>query len=59
MEPVKELADGESAEQLLLSLRDILDRIDRSGLPADIGAHVDLACCRLAELVGHPPAANI
>ena len=59
MESVEKLADGESAEQLLLSLRDILERIDRSGLPADIGAHVDLACCRLAEVVGHPPPANI
>lgn len=59
MKSAKQLADGESADEILQALRDILDRIDAAGLPADIGAHVDLACCRLEEMVGHRAAANI
>lgn len=59
MKSVKVVADGESAEQILRALRDILDQIDTAGLPADIGAHVDLACCRLEEMVDHTRTVNI
>lgn len=43
---------------ILTSLRDILAQLDAAELPADIGAHIDLALCRLEDLEGVTRAAN-
>jgi hypothetical protein len=38
-------------EGITSRLRDVLGLIDEAGMPADIGAHVDLAICRLEDLI--------
>lgn len=42
--PDHSLAEQRAALRLI---EDALDLLDRSGAPADIGAHLDLARCRL------------
>lgn len=47
-----------STEDSLLCLRDLLrttlEVIDAIGLPADIGAHLDLTLCRVDALITRP-----
>lgn len=45
-----------SANDSVACIRDLLkttlDIIDEMGLPSDIGAHLDLAICRVESLIG-------
>lgn len=51
-------ADDQSVKRILAILRDVLAQLDAAQLPADIGAHVDLALCRLEEFEGVRRPAN-
>jgi hypothetical protein len=37
-------------QQSIKLLREVLDSLDKTAAPSDIGAHVDRALCRLLEL---------
>ena len=48
-------ADREAQTHVLIevtkSLQDALARLDATDAPADIGAHIDLAICRLQDII--------
>ena len=50
--------DQPSIATIIACLRDVLEQVDVAGLPADIGAHIDLALCRLEEMQDLPPSAT-
>jgi hypothetical protein len=52
MEPATSSAEG-NLEQALSYVQSALEILDSSQAPADIGAHLDLAMCRLQEFLGH------
>ena len=55
---IADRVDQPTVTTILAALREVLAQIDSAGLPADIGAHIDLALCRLEDLEGVPRPAN-
>ena len=43
--------EGSAAARVLALLEEALEVLDSSDAPAEIGAHVDLAACRLRDFV--------
>ena len=41
--------EGEKLQKALFCMQSVLQLLDETNAPADIGAHVDMAKCRLTE----------
>lgn len=46
--------EGDAGARVLDTMEAALEMLDVGGYPADIGAHLDLAICRLREHLGFP-----
>lgn len=50
--------EEEKLEKALLCMQTALHLLDDADAPADIGAHLDLAICRLKDIIAEPSAAS-
>lgn len=38
-------------QSAMANMQAALEQLDRAGVPADVGAHLDLAICRLRDII--------